>query len=36
MKLTPEHVANVKAVYQLAKAERARAASSPTPTPQSK
>jgi cyclase len=36
VKLTPEHVANVKAVYQLAKAERARAASSPTPTPQSK
>ncbi len=36
VKLTPEHVANVKAVYELAKAERARAVASPTPTPQNK
>lgn len=33
VKLTPEHIANVTAVYHLAKAERAKPAASPTPTP---
>ena len=33
VKLSPEHIANVKAVYHLAQAERAKSAASPTPTP---
>jgi glyoxylase-like metal-dependent hydrolase (beta-lactamase superfamily II) len=34
VKITPDHVANVKAVYQLAKAEHDKPAPSPTATPQ--
>ena len=33
VKLTPEHIANVKAAYHAAQAERAKSAASPTPTP---
>jgi glyoxylase-like metal-dependent hydrolase (beta-lactamase superfamily II) len=33
VRLTPDHIANVKAVYHLARAERAKPAASPTPTP---
>jgi glyoxylase-like metal-dependent hydrolase (beta-lactamase superfamily II) len=33
VRLTPDHIANVKTVYHLAQAERAKPAASPTPTP---
>ncbi len=35
VRITPEHVANVKAVYQLARAEREKVVSSPNPNPTS-